>query len=142
MGLALPVSEVYRVLETRIEGLKGSEAEARLKLYGRNTLQITQKKNLSSLVANFTHLMAVLLWVGGMMAFLAGLPQLGAAIRLVNLINGIFSYWQEYRAEKATEALAKMLPAYARDLRDGEERRILAEKLMPGDMMLTPLQFK
>jgi Ca2+-transporting ATPase len=68
---ALPVSEVYRVLETRIEGLKGLEAEAQLKLYGHNALRKMEKKNLSPLAANFTHLMAVLLWVGGLMAFLA-----------------------------------------------------------------------
>ncbi len=55
---------------------------------------------------------------------------------MVNLINGIFSYWQEYRAEKATEALRRMLPTYARVLRDGLERRILAEELVPGDVII------
>lgn len=60
-------------------------------------------------------------------------PQFGIAIWMVNVINGIFSFWQEYRAEKATEALKKLLPTYTRILRDGEERRILAEDLVPGE---------
>jgi potassium/sodium efflux P-type ATPase len=88
------------------------------------------------LAANFTHLMALLLWVGGIMAFIGQMPQLGVAIWTVNLINGAFSFWQEYRAEKATEALRKLLPAYARVLRGGTEQRVLAEALVPGDVII------
>src|SRR5262249_15039067 len=55
---------------------------------------------------------------------------------LVNILNGVFSFWQEYKAEKATEALRRMLPTYARVLRDGQERRLLAAELVPGDIML------
>ena len=47
-----------------------------------------------------------------------------------------FSFWQEYKAEKATDALRELIPAYARVYRDGEEERILAEDLVPGDVML------
>lgn len=39
------------------------------------------------------------------MAFAAQMPQLGMTIWLVNLINGAFSFWQEYKAERATAAL-------------------------------------
>jgi len=95
-----------------------------------------KKKHLASFAANFTHLMATLLWSGGLIAFVAGLPQLGIAIWMVNLINGIFSYWQEHRAEKATEALQKMLPIYSSVLRDGKDHRILADELVPGDVIL------
>ncbi len=80
--------------------------------------------------------MAILLWVGGAVGFIAQLPQLGIAIWMVNVINGVFSFWQEYRAEKATEALKKLLPSYARVLRDGEDRRIVAVELVVGDVML------
>ena len=51
--------------------------------------------------------MALLLWVGGLLGFLAQMPQLGIAIWLVNLINGAFSFWQEYKAEQATAALRR-----------------------------------
>lgn len=80
--------------------------------------------------------MAILLWVGGLIAFVAGTPVLGFAIWLVNIINGVFSFWQEFRASKATEALKKMLPSYARVVRDGKESQISAEDLVPGDIML------
>jgi magnesium-transporting ATPase (P-type) len=44
---------------------------------------------------------AVLLWIGGALALLAGLPELGWAIFAVILVNGVFSFFQEYRAERA-----------------------------------------
>jgi trk system potassium uptake protein TrkA len=45
--------------------------------------------------------MAVLPWIGGAIAFLAGMPQIGAAVLAVNLVNGAFGFWQEHKAEKA-----------------------------------------
>jgi Ca2+-transporting ATPase len=48
---------------------------------------------------------------------------------------GLFSFWQEYKAEKAIAALRRLLPTYARVLRDGTEQRIVAEQLVPGDVL-------
>lgn len=128
--------EVFRTLGTRTEGLTRTEAEERLARYGKNVISEGREKRLSALAANFTHQMALLLWTGGLIAFFSGLHQLGLAIWMVNLINGIFSYWQEYRAQKATNALRSILPTYARVIRDGLERRILAEDLVPGDVII------
>ena len=61
---------------------------------------------------------------------------LGISIFCVNLINGFFSFFQEFKAEKATDALQKMLPAYARVIRGGQEMKILASEIVPGDIML------
>jgi magnesium-transporting ATPase (P-type) len=80
--------------------------------------------------------MAILLWVGGAVALVARMPQLAIAIWLVNVINGAFSFWQEYRAEKAIRALRQLIPNYANVLRDGEKQRILAEELVPGDVIV------
>ena len=133
----LSEAAVYEALKTGPLGLGEEEAAARLAAYGPNTL--TEKKGKSPLLkflANFTHLMAILLWVGGIAAFLGDLPELGIAIWMVNLINGAFSFWQEFRAGKATEALKKMLPAYAHVIREGISKKILAEELVPGDLIL------
>ena len=64
------------------------------------------------------------------------MPQLGVAIWLVNLINGAFSFWQEYRAERATAALRRLLPARPASCGTGEERPVPAEALVPGDVLL------
>ncbi len=134
---ALTPSEVYSALKTSSRGLDQLEAKSRLHQYGYNLLHEAQGRPLLlKLLSNFTHLMALLLWVGGLVAFLAQMPQLGVAIWLVNLINGAFSFWQEYKAERATEALKKLLPRYARVVRGGQEQQIPAEELVPGDVML------
>ena len=64
------------------------------------------------------------------------MPQLGWAIFAVIFINAIFSFWQEFRAEKATEALKKMIPHNARVIRDGKTVQIEAAELVPGDLMV------
>jgi Ca2+-transporting ATPase len=134
---AVPVAGVYAALETHPEGLALGEVSVRLGRYGPNTLrEIPGKPLWLKFLANFTHLMAILLWVGGIVAIIAGMPQLTIAIWMVNLINGSFSFWQEYRAEKATAALRRLLPTAARVLRGGEERRVPAEELVPGDIIL------
>ncbi len=133
----LPVQQVYESLETCPEGLAQAEAERRLKNYGPNAIKEEKGKPLYvKLLSNFTHLMAMLLWVGGVVALIAQMSQLAIAIWLVNLINGAFSFWQEFRAEQATEALQKLIPHYVRVLRDGVEQRLLAEALVPGDVIL------
>ena len=134
---ALPLTDIYVALGTQPEGLTHAEAATRLQHYGRNTIRTVETTPLvRKLLANFTHLMALLLWAGGLLGFLAQMPQLGMAIWLVNLINGAFSFWQEYKAEQATTALRRLLSTYARVLRDGQEQRLLAEALVPGDVML------
>ncbi|BCN29598.1 cation-translocating P-type ATPase [Anaeromicropila herbilytica] len=133
----LPTDKVYEVLGTTPGGLSKEVAEQRQKEHGKNIIETIKKKSaLLTFLANFTHLMAILLWVGGLVAFWADMPQLGVAIWLVNVINGVFSFWQESRADKATEALKNMLPSYARVLRSGEEQKILSEDLVPGDIIL------
>lgn len=134
---SVPIQEIYRVLDSRPEGLTQAEVQERLERYGQNVIrQIKGKPLWIRFLANFTHLMAILLWAGGIVGFLSGTPQLGIAIWMVNVINGVFSFWQEFKAEKATDALRKMLPSYARVMRDGREQRILVENLVPGDVML------
>ena len=133
----LEPGQVPATLETTSSGLTSNEAAMRLTQYGRNELHEARRQPLyRKLLANFTHLMAILLWVAGAMAFVAGMPQLGVAVWLVVLLNGAFSFWQEYKAERVTEALRKLLPHYARVLRDGQEQRIVAEELVLGDVML------
>ena len=134
---ALSVSEVYNTFQTRPQGLTQSEADERLQRFGANVIREMRGKPLIlKFLANFTHMMAILLWAGGVVALIAKLPELAIAIWMVNVINGAFSFWQEYRAEKATKALRQLLPHYVTVLRDGEKQRILAEGLVPGDVMV------
>jgi magnesium-transporting ATPase (P-type) len=128
---------VYRILASGPGGLTAAEVEARRSVFGSNTIREARKKPLIiKFAANFTHLMAILLWVGGLFAFIARQPELGWAIWAVIVINAVFSFWQEYKAERAMEALSRLLPVCAVVIRDGEEQKIPAEELVPGDLVL------
>ena len=133
----LNISDVYAAADSSADGLTTAEAQARLAKVGPNAIQTIKGKPLwRKFAANFTHLMALLLWAGGAMAFVGKMPQLGWAIWAVIVINAIFSFWQEFRAEKAADALKKLLPQFARVLRDGHEAKIPAEELVPGDVII------
>src|SRR5512143_2678879 len=133
----LPAEKVYEVVGSAPHGLTTEEAQKRLTQYGKNVLQEAKGTPLIyKFLANFVHLMALMLWAAGILAFVAQMPQLGVAVWAVILINAIFSFWQEYKAERATEALKRMLPSYARVMRDGAEAKILAEEIVPGDVLM------
>jgi magnesium-transporting ATPase (P-type) len=88
------------------------------------------------LMAQVTHTLALLLWAAALLAFLAGLPELGWAVLAIILINAAFSFWQEYRASQVVRALQERMPLAARVLRDGIEHRARARELVPGDVII------
>jgi magnesium-transporting ATPase (P-type) len=129
--------EVYSKLDTSPPGLSEEEAKVRLEKYGPNQIEEVKKKPLIlTFLENFYHILAILLWAASILSFISGTPQLGFAIIGVIIINAIFSFWQEYQAEKATEALKKILPSTAKVIREDKEREILAAELVPGDMIV------
>ena len=65
------------------------------------------------------HFFAVMLWVAAVLAYVGGMPQLAVAIVAVIVVNGLFSFTQEYRAERAVRALSALLPETAVVRRDG-----------------------
>ena len=134
---ALRAADVYSALETSLQGLSTQEAIARQSLYGANTLREPPPQPLwRKLLGYFTHFMALMLWVAGALAIIGGRPLMGVVIWIVVLVNGAFSFWREYRAAQAVDSLKRLLPAYARVVRDGAEVQILASELAPGDVLV------
>lgn len=133
----LGVAQALAAMRSGPQGLSEPEASHRLGQYGANRLDEAPRKPWwRSLVGQFAHTMAVLLWVAGGLAWLAAMPELAGAIWLVNLINGSFSYWQEHQAERAAEELRRLLPHRVRLRREGAVRELDAEQVVPGDLML------
>jgi len=119
------------------EGLSTEEARARLERIGPNLLTEAESPHwLARFGRNFTHLFALLLWGGAGLAWLGGLPQLSIAIVAVIVINAIFSFAQEYRAERAVDALRRILPQQVRVRRDARPTEIDAADVVPGDVLL------
>src|SRR5712691_3624658 len=74
---ALPLADIYVALGTQPEGLTHAEAATRLQHYGRTSIRTGETTPLvRKFLANFTHLMALLLWAGGLLGFLAQMPRL------------------------------------------------------------------
>lgn len=132
----LSFEEVYESLKTSANGLSQDEARKRLEQFGANELpEPVQRPLWLRFLDQLTHFMALLLWVAGILAFISRTPELGWAIWAVIWINGIFSFWQEFQAEKALSALKKVLPMQVKVYRDGELKQIPARELVRGDVM-------
>jgi magnesium-transporting ATPase (P-type) len=82
------------------------------------------------------HFFAAMLWVASGLAFAAGLPQLGVAIILVIVLNAIFAFVQESRADRAAERLRGLLPRRVTVRRDGVATEVDAEGVVVGDVVL------
>jgi magnesium-transporting ATPase (P-type) len=129
--------DVYSALDSRARGLSDVEAQDRLARRGPNELTASRRRSLvMELLANFYQVFALLLWFSAALAFASGSAELGWAIIVVIVINALFSFYQEFQAERAIDALRDLLPLRARVLRDGVERTIPARELVSGDVML------
>lgn len=134
---ALTNEELFERLGTSNLGLSEQEATERLREFGPNEVrEIKGRPLILKFLENFFHFFAIMLWVGGGLAFVARMPQLGWAIFAVIIINALFSFWQEFRATKATEALKRMIPHKAKVLRNGQVKEILASEIVPGDVLV------
>ncbi|HEY9649590.1 MAG TPA: cation-transporting P-type ATPase, partial [Coleofasciculaceae cyanobacterium] len=132
----LPVEGVYESLGTSAGGLSEFEAAQRLERYGANELpEPAHRPMWLRFTDQLTHFMALLLWVAGILAFISRTPELGWAIWAVIWINALFSFWQEFQAERALAALKNVLPVQVRVYRDGELKQIQARELVRGDVM-------
>lgn len=88
------------------------------------------------LLKQFTHPLALLLWLAAALAAVSGTTVLAVAIVAVIMLNAALAFVQEQQAERAVEALAAYLPAKASVLRDGVRKSVEARTLVPGDVLL------
>jgi sodium/potassium-transporting ATPase subunit alpha len=140
----LPVEDALASLKTSATGLDAAEATRRLLEFGPNRIEEVRGQPLwLRFLGEFTHFFALILWIAAALAFFAetrdpgtGMWQLAVAILAVIVINGIFSFLQEYRAERAISALRKLLPARTNVLRGGDLVTLDADVLVPGDVVL------
>ncbi|MBK7977099.1 MAG: cation-transporting P-type ATPase [Deltaproteobacteria bacterium] len=129
----------FELVSDLTRGLTGAEAERRLGIHGHNVFQRAARTPwVVRLGRNFVSFFAVLLWVAAILCFLPGvaMPQLGVAIATVTVVNGFFAFFQEMKADRAVEALARLLAPRARVVRDGVEREVDARELVPGDLIV------
>ncbi|HVR19631.1 MAG TPA: cation-transporting P-type ATPase [Polyangiaceae bacterium] len=118
-------------------GLSSLVARERLEADGPNELPSPSPPAAWRLVgAQLVHFFAILLWIAGALAIVAGMPELGVAIFLVVIVNGVFAFVQEHRAERAAQGLRALLPRRTVVERDGAWVELDARELVTDDLVL------
>ena len=129
--------EVLEKLGTPAAGMSSSEVSQRLDRYCPNVLQSKQTVNPWKLLFDqFKNVLIITLLLATVLSVFLGHGLEAAAIAVIVLFAVLLGFIQEFRAEKAIDALRSMAAPQARVLRDGREQLVAASEVVPGDMLL------
>ncbi len=125
-----------RIAPSAHTGLSEQEAARRLAADGPNVLPSARgRRPLVRFATELVHFFAIMLWVAALLALIAGLPTLTVAIAAVVILNALFSFIQERRADHAAERLRVLLPTRVTVRRDARSRVIEAAGVVVGDVL-------
>ncbi|NLN61023.1 MAG: cation-translocating P-type ATPase [Deltaproteobacteria bacterium] len=134
---SMEVEGVFANLKSSPRGLSSGDAAARLTQFGPNELIEKKKKSLFRMFLDqFLDFMILVLIAAALISGFIGEVTDTIAIVVIVIANGVIGFVQEYRAEKAMEALKKMAAPTATVLRDGHPETLPASVLVPGDMVV------
>lgn len=133
----LPILEISHLLDTRPSGLSHFIALERLTEYGKNEIEDKKKKTVFQMILHqLTDFMILILIAVAVISGIIGDLTDTLIILAIIIINAIVGFIQEYRSEKAMEALKNMVSTNARAVREGHTQEIAATDLVPGDVVL------
>ncbi|MBN1133959.1 MAG: cation-translocating P-type ATPase [Methanosarcinaceae archaeon] len=133
----LNVDEVFVALDCSKEGLTSEDAKNRLKQYGLNELEEKEKITLIKVfVRQFTNFIVWVLLAAAIISLMIGETINFQVIILIVVFVIVLGFVQEYKAEKAMDALKKIVEPTTRVRRDGRRKEILTKEVVPGDILL------
>jgi Ca2+-transporting ATPase len=131
------ISEVLKELNTSPDGLSVSEAKRRFSIHGPNKLREKPGRSpLSLFLGQFTDVLVIVLLVAAVISGFLGEISDTVVISVIVILNAVIGFVQEYRAEKAVEALKKMAEPVATVVRGGRAADVLTAELVPGDVVM------
>lgn len=134
---SLTALEVLKSVSSSEQGLTEQEARNRLKEAGFNELKKKRRDTaLEIFVRQFQSFLVAILIFASAISFLLGEMTDAIIISAIIILNAILGFVQEYRAEKAIEALKKLAAPKAKVTREGKEAVIEAREVVPGDILL------
>ena len=139
---SIPTSGVLQQLQTTPKGLTGEEAEKRLTKYGSNLLAPKKRSDtLTLLLTQFkSPLIIILIFAAGLSLYLdvsqGALPTNAIIIVTIILISSLLGFWQERGAANAVQKLLAIVQTKATVLRDGNQKDIPVEMIVPGDVVI------
>jgi len=135
---SLEPAQVLKELRSDLhQGITEEEAKQRLETYGYNELKKEEKISPFTLFINqFKNILILILLVAIVLSAVVGEVVDAAIIAVIVVFCAILGFIQEYRAERALEALKKMLTPTITVLRGGKEEEVPSKELVPGDILL------
>lgn len=133
----LNIEEIFELLGSDLKGLSAAEAEEKLRQNGPNELQEGKKKSIAGiLLAQFKDVMILILLAAAIVSGIIGDVTDTIVILIIVLLNAVIGFFQEYRAEKAIQALKQMAVTQVRVKRDKLVVWQPASSLVTGDIIL------
>ena len=134
----MDIADIAAHLETSpSSGLTIEEAARRLAAHGPNELEAADLiAPWQILLAQFKNVLILILLVAAGLSAVLGHATEAAVISVIVVFAAVLGFVQEYRAERAIEALRQMAAPNATVVRDGKEDDIPARELVPGDVVL------
>ncbi|SNQ60244.1 cation-translocating P-type ATPase [Candidatus Methanoperedens nitratireducens] len=134
---ALSIENVFGILKSGRPGLSSAEAKNRLSAYGFNELPEKKKTSpVGILLSQFKNYLVLILIGAAVISVFTGETTNAYVILGIILFISVLGFVQEYKAEKAMEALKKMVSPESRVVRDGTIRKIPVRELVQGDIIL------
>jgi len=134
---SLSATEVLQALASSAQGLSDSEAKARLEKFGPNELKEERRATpLQIFLRQFKGFLIMILIFAAAVSLLLGETTDAVVILAILVLNAILGFIQEYRAERALEALTKLAAPRAKVLRQGKETVLAAREVVPGDVIV------
>jgi Mg2+-importing ATPase len=132
----LSVEELLARLESSKSGLTSREAENRLKIYGYNELAKRKKRRvIVEFLSRFKSPLVAILLIAGLISGFTGETVNAAIIFSIVLLSVVLDFYQETKAEKASEMLKEKVATTATVLRDGVKQEVKLSEIVPGDMI-------
>ena len=132
-----PIERVFRALATTNSGLAADEAALRLDRFGPNELLAVGRVSAwRTLGAQFKNVLIVILLAATVVSAVLGHTLEAIVIAIIVAFAALLGFIQEFRAERALEALKKMAAPVAHVIRDGVERALPAREIVPGDVLV------
>ena len=134
---ALTPEEALKEIKTNEKGLTAEEAQSRLATYGPNELEKEKGKSpIKLFLGQFADVLMVILLIATGLSLAIGEYVDATIILIIVVASAALGFTQEYRSEKAVDALKRMTAPTAMVIRDGKEMKVPASQLVPGDIIL------
>lgn len=129
--------ELFKELDSSSSGLSTQEANARILKYGLNTIATKNHFALIwKLLEQFSDFLVIILIIAGVLSMILGDRRTAIAMFSIVGINAAIGFWQQYKMEKTLAALKNLLPKKSNVFRSGEQKQVLSQYVVPGDIVI------